>query len=326
MTSIGETLRDQRLRRNLDIQVISRDLKIPAKFLDAIEREQFDKLPAAVFAKSFVRQYARYLNLPEDELASAVQHVLEPPPTLSERPPESEPRVPKVHPMAAWESVGDRRSWSSSLPALALVLVVMLGCSLVYAWWQRSRHSVAAQEAPPLASLATPAQQPAPAAPAPPNPAPPEASAAATTAAAPAPVNSADRTVAAAARPETAAAPASSSAETPAASNGATTTTPKPAGPVHVEIVASDAVWVSAKADGKTSFSATLEPNQSRVVDASDNVVLRLGNAGGAQITLNGKPIGEVGPKGQPRTVQFNAGGFQIVNTAPKPAPYDPLR
>ena len=56
MTVIGETLRRERLRRNLELDEVSRELKISAKFLEAIEDEQFDKLPRGVFAKSFVRQ------------------------------------------------------------------------------------------------------------------------------------------------------------------------------------------------------------------------------------------------------------------------------
>src|SRR5580700_6997828 len=125
MTSIGETLRGERLRRNLDIQGISRELKIPAKFLEAIEKEQFDKLPAAVFAKSFVRQYARYLGLREDDLVDAVQHILEPPLTSLEMASAAKVETPtiQVDRMAEWESVGERRSWLSSLPALALVVV-----------------------------------------------------------------------------------------------------------------------------------------------------------------------------------------------------------
>ena len=57
----------------------------------------------------------------------------------------------------------------------------------------------------------------------------------------------------------------------------------------------------------------------------ADRVRQRLGNAGGVTITLNGKPVGPVGPKGQVRTVQFTSGGFEIV-AVPKPAaPLDPL-
>ena len=83
-------------------------------------------------------------------------------------------------------------------------------------------------------------------------------------------------------------------------------------------MVADEPVWVLARTDGKYLFSGTLEPNQTRTVEATGEVVLRLGNAGGVSITLNGKPIGAVGPKGQVRTVQFTSGGFQVV--APKPS------
>ena len=38
-----------------------------------------------------------------------------------------------------------------------------------------------------------------------------------------------------------------------------------------------------------------------------------------ARVTLNGKPVGPVGPKGQVREVQFTSGGFHIV-AAPKPS------
>ena len=88
MSSIGETLRRERLRRNLGLDQISRELKISTRFLEAIEEERFERLPAGVFAKSFVRQYARYLGLDEDDVAAEVQRILAPPATArgSERP------------------------------------------------------------------------------------------------------------------------------------------------------------------------------------------------------------------------------------------------
>jgi hypothetical protein len=99
---------------------------------------------------------------------------------------------------------------------------------------------------------------------------------------------------------------------------------PDPNATVHVEVTAGEPVWVLARSDGKFSFSGTLEANQTRTVEATETVILRLGNAGGVTITLNGRPIGAVGPKGQVRTVQFTSGGFQIVPAKP-PAALDPL-
>src|SRR5579862_4767390 len=80
MTSIGETLRREREKQNLDLDQVSRELKISTRFLEAIEQENFDRLPGGVFAKSFVRQYARMLNLDEEEVAAEVQRTLSPSP------------------------------------------------------------------------------------------------------------------------------------------------------------------------------------------------------------------------------------------------------
>jgi formylglycine-generating enzyme required for sulfatase activity len=47
---------------------------------------------------------------------------------------------------------------------------------------------------------------------------------------------------------------------------------------------------------------------------------LRLGDAGAVNIVLNGRPIGPIGPKGQVRTVQLRADGFEILSVPPNPA------
>jgi hypothetical protein len=63
MISVGESLRRERLKRNLELGQISNELKIALRFLEAIESEHFEKLPGRLFAKNFVRQYARMVDL-----------------------------------------------------------------------------------------------------------------------------------------------------------------------------------------------------------------------------------------------------------------------
>ena len=94
---------------------------------------------------------------------------------------------------------------------------------------------------------------------------------------------------------------------------------------VRVELTADEPVWVLAQSDGKYLFSGTLGAKDSRTFEAAKTLLLRLGNAGGVTITLNGKPVGPVGPKGQVRTVQFTSGGFEIVAVPKSPAPLEPL-
>ena len=47
---------------------ISSATKISLRFLEAIEREDFSKLPGGIFSRSFIRSYARYLGLDEERV------------------------------------------------------------------------------------------------------------------------------------------------------------------------------------------------------------------------------------------------------------------
>lgn len=321
MTSMGEILRRERLKRRLDLEGVSRELKISPRLLEAIEDERFDRLPGGVFAKSFVRQYARMLGLDEEEIVSELQRILEPPPPDPEPAPEplksTGVPIPRVE---ALQTMGDTRTGRSSpVRSLVMVIVVMLACSGLYAWWQRGVHFpwrlvLARENAPaPVETVkapVAPVNEALPQTPAPPE-TPPEAPK----------EDAATADVAA----------ADASKETPQAPP------PPPASPaadglVRVEITAQEQqlVWVSARADGKFLFAVTLQPNESRTVEAGKTVLLKLGNAGGANFSLNGKPTGPVGPKGQIRSVQFTSGGFQIVvpevsNPLPKDLVDDPF-
>jgi len=315
MTTIGETLRGERLRRNLDLEHVSQELKISSRLLEAIETEKFDRLPGGVFTKSFVRQYARLLGLDEEEIVGQLQRLLEPPeateqPNGKPQPAAAAVHVPRVN---QWEAVGDKKPGRPSLlPALAMVVVVMLICSGVYAFWQRKGRPAAPASHPPVAQAA-PVKSAEPAPPTPP-PQPPAAPPVTTPQAETAPPAAEAAPAGAPAAPVTQAAPA---AVTPAAA-------PNGEAQVRVELVATEPVWVLARGDGKYLFSGTLETNQTRTVEAGSSVEIRVGNAGGVSITFNGKPVGPIGPRGQVRTVQFTSGGFQIV-AAPKPVPLDPF-
>jgi hypothetical protein len=60
---IGNTLREARLRRGLDIADCESATKIRAKYLRALEEEQFEVLPGSMYVKSFLRTYAEHLDL-----------------------------------------------------------------------------------------------------------------------------------------------------------------------------------------------------------------------------------------------------------------------
>ena len=63
MPSIGETLREARMRQKLDIADVEARTKIRAKYLRALENEEFGMLPGPTFVKTFLRTYAEMLGL-----------------------------------------------------------------------------------------------------------------------------------------------------------------------------------------------------------------------------------------------------------------------
>jgi cytoskeleton protein RodZ len=63
MPTIGETLREARMRQHLDIADVESRTKIRAKYLRALENEEFGMLPGPTFVKTFMRTYAEILGL-----------------------------------------------------------------------------------------------------------------------------------------------------------------------------------------------------------------------------------------------------------------------
>jgi cytoskeletal protein RodZ len=63
MADIGSTLREARMRSHIDISEVETATKIRAKYLRALENEEWDLLPGPVYIKSFLRTYGDYLGL-----------------------------------------------------------------------------------------------------------------------------------------------------------------------------------------------------------------------------------------------------------------------
>lgn len=63
MFELGNNLREARHRRRIDLVIAEQDTKIRSKYLAALETEDFDVLPGAVFVRGFLRTYSRYLGL-----------------------------------------------------------------------------------------------------------------------------------------------------------------------------------------------------------------------------------------------------------------------
>lgn len=102
LASFGEELRREREIRSISLKEIADSTKISKRFLEAIERNDHKTLPAPVFTRGFVREYARYLGLSVEEMVNRynfaaagddriektahLERLVAPPPPLAERP------------------------------------------------------------------------------------------------------------------------------------------------------------------------------------------------------------------------------------------------
>jgi len=84
--TVGEVLRETRLAKGLSFGEVERDTRINRLYVEALETHRFDALPAPVYARGFMRSYARYLGLDPDEAVRAMPANLPRPPGLEPLP------------------------------------------------------------------------------------------------------------------------------------------------------------------------------------------------------------------------------------------------
>lgn len=67
MININQRIQNVRLEKGLTLEEVSKATKIKTSFLSAIESGEYEKLPSAAYAQGFVRNYIKFLGLPEKE-------------------------------------------------------------------------------------------------------------------------------------------------------------------------------------------------------------------------------------------------------------------
>lgn len=118
-TGIGETLREARSRRKVDLLDVEAAIKIRARYLQAMENEEWDALPGGAYTRGFIRTYAAHLGLDGDRLADDYRRTVDPP---------GAERVPKrVEPVPTGaRGGGSRLSGRLLIAAVCLVLVAVI--------------------------------------------------------------------------------------------------------------------------------------------------------------------------------------------------------
>jgi cytoskeletal protein RodZ len=260
----GDILRKKREELGLEIRQVSDQLRIRADYLSSIEQDLFDKLPAPVYTMGYIRSYARHLDV--DPTA-----ILE---VYAQRLPK-----PKTDAAAIPIVLAEKRR-PVFLYLFLAVAVAAIGAGiyllLPYAPVQKHTEKAAIRtEVRPhkIENQPAPSREKA------------VGDIKAETKALPPPRENQK----AAATPSLPAAPVVHPQERAASDE-----------PMHLlSIQATETSWIYVKFKNGKYESVTLRPGSSRQWNFAESTYLKIGNAGGIKVTLDGRELGPVGQSGQ---------------------------
>lgn len=135
--SIGEYLKNARTKRRLTIPEVSQELHIREDYLEALEKDAWDRLPGEVYGQGFLRSYARYLDADAEQLVQYRKRLAERETPAAPTPSRTTPptrqrrnRVPSQNPASPQPA---RRSASSAAKGPQGSGRVVLGAAVVLA-------------------------------------------------------------------------------------------------------------------------------------------------------------------------------------------------
>jgi cytoskeletal protein RodZ len=336
LPSFGQQLKLEREKRNITLEQISSSTKIGTRMLEALEQDKFNQLPGGIFNKGFVRAYARFVGLDEDQtVADYLQASGDLPPASTEIAPREDRNREarnnerdkgkdrdKAHERTAREN--PLRHGSNSIRILeatadaaakqipwGLFAALLLAVALALTLWSRRAQTHTRQSLRPIPSTNTtlPAS---PASGAVPNPNasvskagenPPPANQAVTShdTSSPSPLIP---------KPFQNPLPQDALAAAVAATHDE----------FQVAIHAREESWISTMADNAPSSSEILAAGSDRTVRGRKEIVVRVGNSGGVDLRFNGKKQDIRGEFGEVKTITFGPLGVLPNSPANTPA------
>ena len=289
--TLGKYLKNQRESKKISLREVAKNTRVREPILTAIEEDRYHLLPPATYVKGFLLAYAKYLNLDPNDVLLRYERIskgesVARPSTQPSRPaqeiPPTSPSKPKRK--VLWNT---KQTW--------VVGGVIVASLIVFYFF--SPYS----PKPPTGSLPgkTVVQEPitekkSPLVPSSPVITPP-----------PAPEG---KPVAQERKPLTPSSPVTA------------TTSAQGKQPFSLQIKAVEETWLSLQADDQSGKEMILKPGEQFSVQALDRILMKLGNAGGLDLVLNGKPLGKPGRSGEVLTLIVTSQGAEVKRPEkPKP-------
>ncbi len=299
MESVGEFFRQVRETKGLTVDEVAAKTRIRSDFVKALEDGNFAKLPDQVFARGFVRSYARSLGLDEED---AIHRFVQSAGAFYEKQDERE-RLKVRQVEEERKRQANRKAVAVAIGIAVLTLIFLLS---------REQSSVLRRSTSELTSNKRSAQatkeagEPSTHQ----EPEPISIPAKSSEVAHPAPTKPAMESRAP--EPAGAHAPVVTAKPEPDLVSTASPGTDGPLGGISIEgagpasdgqlvldLEANELSWVVVQIDSGSPQEALLRPGEKAHWKGQDQFILTLGNAGGVKAELNGKPLKPFGPSGK---------------------------
>jgi cytoskeletal protein RodZ len=252
MSQLGERLRAARERQGISLPQAAAETRILQRYLVALEEGDYQNLPGDVYARGFIRNYARLLDLPADELIELYR--------------QDRGRTEPIKVIPATTAPRIRTLALPSFFGVFFVVLLIVGFSYL---------ALSAANSMRTAELAVATVTPTSA------PTPP-----------PLPTNPPEPTLAIAAVPTATFGPAGAEPEPTRLPLPSATPQLEAPIVLEVRIEPGDnpGSWLHIKTDSKTVYQRVLGPGQSLRFTAQRDVWIRAGNAAVVLLTINGQP------------------------------------
>jgi cytoskeleton protein RodZ len=320
--TLGKYLKNQRESKKISLREVAKNTRVREHLLRAIEEDQYHVLPPATYVKGFLLAYAKYLRLDPNEVLLRYGKVLkgEPvtptppkpqkpkekisspePPKPKEKvsppkPPKTKEKIPPIEPPKPKQEIPPPQPSKPKQKVLwntkqTWVVGGVIVASLIVFYLFFPYPSK-----PPMESVP---EKPALEKPIPEKPVvgekPPLA---------PSPPLTATTSI----PPLTSSPPAS------------TTTSVSEKKSFSLQLKAVEETWVSLQVDDQSEKEMTFRAGEGISVQASNRIRIVIGNAGGLDLILNGKPLDQFGKSGEVLTLLFTSQGVEVKRPEkPKP-------
>jgi cytoskeletal protein RodZ len=271
VTEFGARLKQARQARGVSLAQIASVTKISVRSLEAVERNDFSRLPGGIFTRAFVRAYANEVGL--DPEVALEQFLAQVPDEVAAVPTGSPESIDGRSPHAEWQ---EKLTWRHVAVAIG---TVALAAAAWYAWSRPPRPLSSSTIGDPPAVQA-PVDVPLPSA-------------------------QGARSQPAALQASSPEPQAPAEARATVAAPTAAASAPAPSAPLVVDMSTTSDCWLFVTTDGTASPSRVYAKGERLSVSARREVIVKAGDAAALVVTINGRPAAPLGGAGRVVTIRL---------------------